>query len=334
MSKSFRLSKKRVLAAGLAVLLVILLALLLYGIKIWDERTTSVPSSSNSTTVDDRAEIFVNGEKYVLKDNIQSVLFLGIDSYETSPSQSYVNGQQADLLMLLVLDHESQAYTMLQINRDTMATFQTLGVTGENGGSTTAQIALSHAYGTGANDSSRNTTKAVSNLLYGVEIPHFATIRMSAIPALNDAVGGVTVELLDDFTVLDSSFTKGATVTLTGEQATAYVQYRGQLEDSTNVSRMARQRQYMAAWATQLETALQQDEHFVSSTMLTVADDMITDMTAEQMEALADCFSTYTSGGILQIAGESVKGEDYMEFHVDEEALQKQVLELFYTRVE
>ncbi len=334
MSKSFSLSKKRLLAVGFTVLLVLAIGLLLYGMKVWEERSSDVPSQTDSPSGNDRAEIFVNGEKYVLKDQVESVLFLGIDSYEGASSQAYVNGQQADLLMLLVLDHEAKAYTVLQINRDTMATFQTLGVTGENGGSITAQIALSHAYGTGANDSSRNTTKAVSNLLYGVEIPHFVTIRMSAIATLNDAVGGVTLELLDDFTMLDSSFTKGATVTLNGEQATAYVQYRGQLEDSTNTTRMARQRQYISAWTSQLETALQQDDSFVSTTMLSVSEDLITDMSVDEMNALADYFSNYTSNGIAQIAGESVKGEEYMEFHVDEDALQKQVLELFYTRVE
>jgi len=276
----------------------------------------------------------VGGKKYVQKDHMESVLFIGIDSYEKPSGNSYVNGQQADLLMLVVLDHQARTYTSLQINRDTMAAFQTLGVTGENGGMITAQIAMSHAYGTGENDSSRNTTKAVSNLLFDTEIPHFATIRMSAISTLNDAVGGVTLELMDDFSMLDGSFKKGETVTLNGEQATAYVQYRGQLEDSTNISRMKRQRQYMTAWMSALQASLEKDKDFITRTSLKIADDFISDMDAEKLDELANCLTTYTSCGILDIPGDSVKGEQFMEFHVDDDALQQMVLELFWTSAE
>ena len=317
-----------------SLFLVTAIALSLVALKMWEDRGGEDPSAVQPSESGDRAEIFVNGEKFALNDQVEALLFLGIDSYETATSDTYLNGQQADLLMLLVLDHQSRSYTVLQINRDTIASFQTLGVTGESGGTTTAQIALSHAYGTGANDSSRNTVKAVSNLLYGVDIPHFATIRMNAVPILNDAVGGVTLELLDDFTDLDPSFTKGSTVTLMGEQATAYVQYRVQLENNTNVSRMERQRQYMSAWTSQLRDALKQDDNFASSVALDIADSLITDLSVDQLNALGDYFSEYTSNGIVEVVGDSVQGEEYTEFHVDEKALQQQVLDLFYTRVE
>ena len=334
MSRPFLLSKKTVKSVVIALLVIAVFAGFLVALKYWEEHSSSEQPVDNASSASDRPEIYVDGKKYVLKDQVESILFIGIDSYEKPSTNSYVNGQQADLLMLLVLDHQNKTYTSLQINRDTMASFQMLGVTGENGGMTTAQIALSHAYGTGQNDSSRNTTKAVSNLLFNTEIPHFATIRMSAIATLNDAVGGVTVELLDDFDMLNSSFVKGETVTLNGEQATAYVQYRGQLEDSTNISRMARQRQYMTAWLSALKTTLEMDKNFIANTSLKIADDFISDMTVEKLDELADCFLTYTSCGILEIAGESVKGDEYMEFHVDDAALQKQVLELFWECME
>ena len=334
MKRTFRLSKKRLLVVAVALLSVAAVLALLFTLKYWENRDSGLPSVVDPTSPEDRAEIYVDGEKYALNKQVEAVLFLGIDSYETTPTDMYLNGQQADLLMLLVLNHQTRSYTVLQINRDTVASFRTLGVTGDNGGMMTAPLALSHAYGTGANDSSRNTTKAVSNLLYGVDIPHFATIRMNAISVLNDAVGGVEVELLDDFTVLDPSFTKGACVTLKGEQAVAYVQYRAQLENNTNLDRMKRQQQYMSAWASQLRNKLATDDRFVSSVAMDIADSLVTDLSVDQMNALGEYFTEYTSNGILDVAGESVKGKEYMEFHVDEEALQKQVLDLFYTKAD
>ncbi len=334
MRRTFRLSKRRILAVAVSLLAITAIVLLLFALKYWENRGGQTPPAVDPSSPNDRAEIYVDGEKYAQNEQVEAVLFLGIDSYETALTDTYMNGQQADLLMLLVLNHQSRSYTVLQINRDTIASFQTLGVTGENGGTTTAQIALSHAYGTGANDSSRNTTKAVSNLLYGVDISHFATIRMDAISVLNDAVGGVELELLDDFSSLDPSFVKGATVTLKGENATAYVQYRGQLENNTNISRMQRQRQYISAWSSQLKNALESDDSFVSSVALDIADSLITDLSVDQMNALGEYFTEYRSDGIAEVVGESVMGDEFMEFHVDEDALQKQVLNLFYTKID
>ncbi len=334
MNRTFRLSKRRLFAVAVALLSVMVIVGLLFALKYWENRGGERPSAVDPSSADPREEIYVDGQKYARNEQVEALLFLGIDSYETEASDTYLNGQQADLLMLLVLNHQSRSYTVLQINRDTMASFQTLGVTGENGGTTTAQIAMSHAYGTGANDSSRNTVKAVSNLLYGVNIPHFATIRMNAISVLNDAVDGVEVELLDDFTSLDPSFVKGAVVTLKGDQATAYVQYRVQLENNTNTSRMQRQQQYVSAWSSRLRDKLESDDRFVSSVAMDIADGLVTDLSVDQMNTLGDYFTDYTSNGIVDIAGDSVKGETYMEFHVDEEALQKQVLDLFYTKID
>ncbi len=333
MNKTFVISKKRLLVVFTVLLIVLVFSLLLYGIYIWDNRTGDHPLPSDSSPSTDRAELFVDGKKYTLKENIQSLMFIGIDSYESISSEMYINDRQADFLTLLILDHANKSYSALQINRDTMTRIQTIGLTGENGGSTVAQIALAHAYGTGTKDSSRNTVKAASNLLYGVNIPHYITLPMNSVSVLNDAVGGVSVELLDDFTVLDPAFKKGETVTLKGEQATAYVRYRGELEDSTNIARMARQRQYIAAWMQNLEDAMQKDENFSSRLALDISDDLISDLTVDQLSELSECFMDYEFNGVLEIAGESKQGEKYMEFYVDEDALQKQVLDLFYTPI-
>ena len=325
----FSLSKKRLIVVGAVLLACVLVVSGLYGLKRWEDYNDSQHLTDHSDEQNKPIFEFL-GQKYTPKTNVESVLFLGVDEDELSISDTNVNGTQADLLMLYVLDHDEKSYTGVQINRDTIVKFNTIGLNNQANSSIKAQIALSHAFGTGGEDSSRNTLDAVSKLFFNMKLDHFYTIRMNAIPILNDAVGGVTVELLDDFSSLDPAYTKGATVTLKGDQATAYVQYRAQLEDSSNVSRMERQKQYMSAWTSLFFEKFNTDEDFVISAFKGIADYMQTDMSVNTLDELADDFSSYKSMGVLNIAGDPpVKGEAHMEFYPDEAALQELFIDLF-----
>ena len=92
--------------------------------------------------------------------------------------EGYVNNQQADFLLLLVMDKQHETCTPIQLNRDTMTQIQILGVTGEPAGTFTGQLALAHTYGSGEEDSCENTVLAVENLLYGMEIDHYVSLTM------------------------------------------------------------------------------------------------------------------------------------------------------------
>lgn len=332
-----RFIRDNIRATLVIVVVIVLLLLMIGGVFLWEKFTDQAATPSNggsSSSLQTGAVEYIGGVAYKQKETIDTVLFIGVDKYESETSSSYINNQQADFVTLLVLDHDEKAYTLLQFNRDTMTQIETIGVMGNDAGTITAQLALSHAYGTGGTDSSRNVTKAVSYLLYGVDIEHYATLKLDAVSILNDAVGGVKVELLADFTSLDPSFTEGATVTLHGEQATAYIRARGSLEDSTNISRMERQAQYMDAWLDTFDAKYAEDDSLIVSITTAVSDYLVTDLSNEQMEDLAVYYETYTSRGLLSIDGESVKGEEYMEFHVNEAALREQVLDLFYIPAE
>ena len=92
--------------------------------------------------------IYFAGKGYSRKKKIESVLFLGIDSYgEAVEREGNSNNDQADVLMLVVIDHENKSYNVLQINRDTITAIPMIGTTGDRLGTTLAQIALSHTYG-------------------------------------------------------------------------------------------------------------------------------------------------------------------------------------------
>ena len=325
-----RVFKRKLLRSGaiIAVSLVVIIITLLL-LHVWEERQGGLPwenleANTNKT-------IRYDGKWYELRDDVETILVMGLDKFEGASSQdSYNNDMQADFLTLLVLDKDNDTVTTLQINRDTMAKMNILGLDGEVIGTKKAQLALSHTYGSGGRDSCKNAAEAVSNFLYETPIDHYVSLTMDAVAELNDMVGGVEVTVLDDFGDVDKSLVKGQKVVLQGQQALTYVRSRGGVADSTNVNRMRRQRQYLDALYAKLSETVEKDDEFISRVGLKLAEYMVSDCTVAQLERIADFVSEYDTGDIREIEGKSSVGEQYMEFYPDEEALQKMIIELFY----
>ena len=61
---------------------------------------------------------------------------------------------------------------------------------------------------------------------------------------------------------------------------------------------------------------------------------MTSDCSVNRLADIADRVAEYGFSDILTIAGESVQGEEFMEFYADDEALQSMILDLFYRPVE
>lgn len=326
-------------AAILAAVLVLLAGML--WLQRWENTQDAPVSSSGEASsveadapVDGREITYYNGTAYARREDLETVLLLGVDKFEGETPEGYINNQQADFLLLLVMDEANETCTPIQLNRDTMTQIRILGVTGEPAGTTTGQLALAHTYGSGEEDSCENTALAVSNLLYGMEIDHYVSLTMDGVALLNDLVGGVTVEVLDDFSGIDDSLVQEETVTLKGQQALTYVRSRGGMEDSSNLRRMERQRQYLAALQQQLKAAVQQEDGFTLDALLQLNEYMVSDCTVNQLSDLGDSLATYQVGDILTTPGDAREGEEFMEFTVDEDALQQLVMDVFYEPVE
>ena len=205
-----------------------------------------------------------NGTKYSLKKNVETFLVLGLDKFEgQAKNDSYNNDQQADFLMLFVFDNDAKKCTAIHVNRDTVADVNVLGLSGNKVYSVKEQIALAHTYGNGGKVSCRNVSDAVSGLLMGMKVNHYISLKMDALPVFNDLVGGVEVEVLDDFAGIDDTLVKGEKVTLMGDHALKYIRTRKNLEDSSNSTRMVRQQQYINALYEKTQQAIEKDEEFI-----------------------------------------------------------------------
>lgn len=326
-----RINRRVIQIALIVIGIVILGSSLFFLLSRWEANRDSVTGDLVQYPDYGRQVLSYKGENYALREDLETVLLLGVDKYVTDAgAESYNNTQQADFLMLIIFDRTNKSYAAVQLNRDTMTEITMLGVRGEQAGVFTGQLALAHTYGSGGKDSCRNTVDAVSNFLYGIPIDHYVALTMDVVPIINDLSGGVQVEMLADFTAFDSEMSKGAIVTLHGKQALTYVRTRKGLEDSTNMSRMLRQQQYLGALRLNVQECMDEDDTFILNVVSETSKYIESDCTAEQLASMFDNASSYQNNGIATIDGEAIQGEQYMEFYVDDTALKEFVISNFY----
>lgn len=274
--------------------------------------------------------ITVEGVDYYPRQDITVLMLLGID--EEGPvesSGSYRNSGEADAVVLLILDQKEESYTVLCLNRDTMLNMDTLGVRGEFAGTAYGQLALAHTYGSGLEDSGENVRSTLMNFLPGLTVDHYVALNMDAVVLANDLVGGVTVNITDDFSAVDPTLEKG-TVKLYGEQALTFVRSRKDVANQLNISRMERQMEYMKGLEEALFKKLEQNDTFVVELYEQISAYMVTDCSVTVFSSLVERCGDYTLKEIISLEGKNVLGEEYYEFYPDQEKLNALALRLFY----
>ncbi len=311
-----------------SVILILILVMLYSGLRILE--STVLYHGTGQETDYAAKTIRVDGVSYFPRQDITVVLVMGIDRYgAVQDSGFYTNTGAADVDVLVIFDETAQKIDLLYLNRDTMLEMPVLGLGGKKAGSVFGQLALAHTYGGGLDNSCENTRDAISDFLGGVQIDYYLSLNMDAIAILNDAVGGVRVNVTEDFSAVDPSITRGE-ITLTGEQALHYVQTRKDVGDQLNLTRMERQKDYIRGFSDALHKKQEANSSFVLSMFKQVSPYLVTDCSNVMFSTLAGKYAYYEVDRILSPKGENVMGEKYFEFYVDEDDLFRMVLDLFY----
>ena len=270
-----------------------------------------------------------DGVDYFPRQDIVVILVMGIDQDGPVKATKSNNGNAVDMAALMVFDEKNETCTILNINRDAMVDMPVLNERGLEDGVFNGQLAYSHTYGTGLEDSCENTRKTVSNLFNGITVDYYVAMNLDAVAKLNDAVGGVTVNVADDFSRVDKTISKG-NVTLKGEQATNYVRARWFVGDELNLSRMERQNEYMSNFVDAFKAKAKDGTDFVVPAYEKVAQYLVSDMPISTLTSMMERYANYSFSEIVSLEGENVLGEQYYEFHLDEEKLEDLTLQMFY----
>ncbi|WP_242840794.1 LCP family protein [Butyrivibrio proteoclasticus] len=279
-----------------------------------------------------------NGHVYDYNEDIITFLIMGIDKDDevVQKMDGGVYGGQADALFLMVLNPHDQSIKIIGINRNTMTDIDMYDDYGRYQNTIISQIALQHGFGDGMEQSCLYQVKAVSNMFYQLPIHGYAAINMSAIPILNDQVGGVDVTVLEDLTQFDKSLRKGDQVHLEGMTAFYYVKSRDTSVFASNDSRLERQKQYITGFIDTARAKTKDDPNAAVELFSSITNMMVTNITADEISYLAPSISNYSfdKSDIRIIEGETIKNGEYEEFYVDEEDLYRTIIEVFYEKVD
>ena len=298
--------------------------------KYTNKTKQNTEEASQSQTTGDY--VYYDGKTYQYNTDLTNILFMGIDK-ETQVVTGNIPGTagQADCIMVLSLNKTDQTCKVLQISRDAMTGIDIYDSSGNYYSSINAQLATQYAYGTGGTNSCWAMKKTVRELLYDLPIAGSFSVSIDGIGAFNDALGGVTLTIPEDYTAIDPVFVKGAEVTLTGSQAEAYVRSRDCDAEGSNNVRMERQTQFVSAMFSQLKEMEEAGEVSYDSLYQALEPYLATDLSLEEIKNMESY--TYLPEETEYVPGEVVPGEENEEFHIDEEALQKLVIKMFYKEV-
>ena len=310
------------------VLLVLVLVILYSGLRILESTVLHQPEEPAAQV--STKTILRDGVEYFPRQDVTVMLVLGIDQYGPVESSNYYrNHGSADSVMLLVFDETNKDCSVLYLNRDTMLDMDVLGVRGEYAGTTYGQLALAHTYGTGLEDSCENVKNTLMNFMHGLTVDYYVAMNMDAIPILNDAVGGVTVNVTDDFSKVNPTITMGE-LTLQGDQVVDYVRTRKDVGDQKNVTRMQRQKEYVDGFLKALMEKEQENIEFAVNLYEQVAPYIVTDCSVNTLSGMLDRYAEFTLKEVVTPAGENIIEDGHYAFYVDQKELDALILKLFY----
>ena len=309
---------------------------------------------SSMRWIDDNT-VYIDSELYGFDHRMETYLFIGTDNSgnlvtykgletdaDSTGADSEARGEEnyqggmADYLLLLVMDHTTDTYGAIAIDRNTITEVDMLDENGELFGVKDMQICTSHWYGRDGEESAENTAKAVRNLLGELEyIDGYFVRNMQEIELLNHTVGGVTLTIEDDMENVDPAFVKGSTITLTDEQAEKYLRARMAVGEGDNASRMRRQQTYMESFFIKAAQNVNSDPAYAQKFWNTLREAGVTDMTGNDASRIGEKMRSGKSKGILHIEGETKIGTvlndglEHEEFYPDPASIYHVMNDLF-----
>lgn len=324
------MKKKNIIVFIISIVVILAISAVAFAMK-----KNSKEEKDTSSELQQESENYIsyNGQRYQHNDHLRTYLYMGIDKDgPVTEAEDSVSGGQSDAMFLIVVDSEKKTISVLSINRNTMTDVDVYDKDGKFVETRELQICLQHGFGDGMRTSCQRSVDAVSNLLYGEPVSGYIAMNMDAMPMMNDSVGGVTVEVLDDLTSpsRNVSLHKGETVTLNGDEAYVYLRSRDINEFDSATERLNRQMQYIQAFVKQAKS---KDAATLVSAYNAITDYIVTNV---DVPNLVNKLTTYEfdDSRMYTIPGETQMGEQYEEYHVDEDALYQLMLDIFYKPVE
>lgn len=282
-------------------------------------------------------DIEYEGRHYRYNSLIKLVLYAGVDgSGEMEPSLQYGNKARADVISLLVIDKLHKSMTVVPINRDTITRIRKYSLNGSDDGLYESHIGYAYSYGDGGKVSCENLCEAVTNLLGGIPVREYVVTNQDSMPYINDLVGEITLTVPNaDLEASYPEFQEGSQVTLDKSNVAAFLQYRDTEEAFSNEGRMERQQAYMSAYIRKIQKMSLDELTDMWKSIEDLENHLQTSISRNEYLELVQLLDEvqFSEESFVILEGKDRQGNLHDEIRLDEEALQKKIIDLFYEEV-
>lgn len=297
-----------------------------------EEEAPAPEEPEKALEVVDEGTIRYGGKLYRYNSDITTFLLLGIDSQQPENTDGTCNVDAfSDVIMLAAVDFRNRQISLLTLSRDTMCEFQRLNPDGSERDWATGQLALTFSYGDGALKSCEITKNAVSQALSDLPIQSCSALYLDGLRRLTDAVGGVTVTVLEDLSYGYASMQPGAEVTLDGAMAERYIRARERAEEG-NLKRMERQKQFFTALMKKVLASVKERPASILDLYGKISSDVVTDLeTGDILYLATEASGMRIDTNIRNVPGTVTSDENgFVQYDLDEAGLLELLLDVYY----
>lgn len=308
-------------------------------VQIMDANMENRENTSEDTISEEEQEGFYityDGKQYQYNSDVINILCLGIDK-DIPIEEKRETGSEglADVVILASIDTKEDTLKFLAVPRETMVPVKLIDTKGNFVRTENEQITLQYAYGQTAEKSCELMIDTVSNLLFQLPIQRYCAINFQALPALNDAIGGVDLVSIETVHWWNGSFYEGQQMHLEGQAALDYVRQRDETIPKSSMGRLERQKQYITCYLEQAKEAVGKDLTLPVKMFQSLTENMCTDVTVADITYLVPELLNMEINleNISMVPGETITGGEHEEYHVDADALKQVVIQMFYKEV-
>ena len=308
-------------------------------VQIMDANMENMENTSEDSISEEEQEGFYityDGKQYQYNSDVINILCLGIDK-DIPIEEKRETGSEglADVVILASIDTKEDTLKFLAVPRETMVPVKLIDTKGNFVRTENEQITLQYAYGQTAEKSCELMIDTVSNLLFHLPIQRYCAINFQALPALNDAIGGVDLVSIETVHWWNGSFYEGQQMHLEGQAALDYVRQRDETIPKSSMGRLERQKQYITCYLEQAKEAVGKDLTLPVKMFQSLTENMCTDVTVADITYLVPELLNMEINleNISMVPGETITGGEHEEYHVDADALKQLVIQMFYKEV-
>ena len=320
--------KKQIFLISVSLSFVVLVSLLISSLFVALRLTSVLRDGRNRLLMDRKFEVVsLPGDEenieYAYNRDVINILLIGVD--KTSDKDQEAATEQADALYLFAFDTVKKQVHVIAISRNTLMSVDIYDMNHKLVARDEQQICTAYAYGRTRKESAELTVDAVSRFFYNIPISGYYVVYMDAVGEIVDSVGGVSVEIDEDMTIISPDWRKGTNVLLKGEKVVRYLRFR----QESNEPRLDRQKVFLQKFLSVAKQMTSKDLSLPVKIFQQLASKTVTNVDASSVAYIAS--EAVQADIVLRGLKGEVGSDGFFEtFTVDQDDLHQLLTDVFY----